>query len=66
MSILERILIYNSKLEETKKCLTAVQEENETLKMNFNDKVFNLFSHIFTRTQINYFLNPKKKYLNGE
>ena len=48
-------------LEETKKCLAAVKEENEILKMNFNDKVVNLFSHIFTLPQINYFLNPMNK-----
>ena len=29
--------------------------------MNFKDKVVNLFSHIFTLTQINYFLNPMNK-----
>lgn len=48
-------------LEETKKCLAAVKEENEILKMSFKDKVVNLFSHIFILTQINYFLNPMNK-----
>jgi len=48
-------------LEETKKYLAAAKEENEILIISFKDKVFNLFSHIFTPTQINYFLNPGNK-----
>jgi len=31
--------------------------------MNFKEKVSNLFSHIFTQTQINYFLSPGNKIL---
>jgi len=50
-------------LEETKKCLAAVQEENEILKMNFKENVSILYSYIFTQTQINYFLNPRNKIL---
>lgn len=42
-----------------------VQKENEQLhiknKEDFNLNVHKLFSSVFTKTQINYFLNDKKK-----
>jgi len=48
-------------LEKTKSLLVKIQQENYILKETFENKVNNLFSNIFTPTQINYFLNPGNK-----
>jgi len=40
LSIIQNIYFsIEQELEETKKCLAAVKEENEILKMSFKDKV---------------------------
>lgn len=41
--------------------LFKAQQENNVLKETLDNRVHNLFSNIFTRTQINYFLNLKIK-----